>query len=105
MSSYQHINEEGIMKSKEEFIRMLHAKIDEWNGKIDKLEAKRSRIEAESREEFYARIAELKSKKMQVEEKLEEVKKSGDSAFQDLKSGMELASMAEALNSAMSRFK
>lgn len=95
------------MKSKEEFINMLHTKINEWDAEIDKLSAKADQVEAESREEFYAQIAELKSKRSQVEEKLEEARKSGDSAFQDLKSGMELAidSMAEALNSAMSRFK
>lgn len=95
------------MKSKEEFIQMLHTKIDEWDNEIDKLSAKAAMVEEESREEYYQQIAELKAKRFQINEKLEKVRESGENALEDLKSGIDLAldSMSEALRSAASRFK
>lgn len=95
------------MKSKKEFIAKLHSKIDEWDAEIDKLSAKAAVVEAESREEYFKQIAELKSKRMQIEEKLKKVQDAGEEAWQDLKSGIDLAleSMNEAISSALSRFK
>ncbi|WP_163339045.1 hypothetical protein [Desulfopila sp. IMCC35008] len=95
------------MKSKEEFIQMLHAKIDEWDTEIDRLSAKAAMVEAESREDYYQQIAEMKAKRSQINEKLEKVRQSGENAWEDLKSGIDLAleSMNEALRSAASRFK
>jgi uncharacterized coiled-coil DUF342 family protein len=95
------------MRSKEDFITTLHAKIDEWDAEIEKLSIKAAELEEESRQECYAQIAELKSKRYELEEKLETLQKTGDAALQDLKSGLDLAieTMSEALRSATSRFK
>tara|TARA_Y100001933_G_scaffold138185_1_gene137107 strand:- start:378 stop:665 length:288 start_codon:yes stop_codon:yes gene_type:complete len=95
------------MKNKEEFIKTLHAKIDKWDAEIDRLSAKAAVLEAESREEYYQQLAELKAKRSQIEEKLEKVQQSSGDAWQDLKSGLDLAleTMSEALKSAASRFK
>ncbi|HKJ65631.1 MAG TPA: hypothetical protein VJ969_09525 [Desulfopila sp.] len=95
------------MKTKEEFIAMLHAQIDEWNDEIDRLSAKAAQVEAQSRQEYYAQLAELKSKRAQLEEKLEKVQRSGEEAWKDLRSGIELTldTMAETLKSVVSRFK
>lgn len=96
-----------VMKSKEEFIKALHTKIDLWDAEIDKLSAQAARVEAESKEEYYEQIAELKTKRSQIKEKLDEVQQSGGEAWQDLKAGLDLAfeTMNEALKSASSRFK
>ena len=95
------------MDSKEKFIKTLHAKIDQWDAEIDKLSAKAAMIEAESKEEYYKQIADLKTKRSQIEERLVKVQHSGEEAWQDLKSGLDLAfeTMSEALKSATSRFK
>jgi len=95
------------MKSKEEFLKTLHAKIDQWDAEIEKLSAKAAMVEAESKEEYYKQIADLKTKRSQIKEKLDEVQHSGEEAWEDVKAGLDLAfeSMSEALKSASSRFK
>lgn len=95
------------MTAKEEFIKKLHAKIDEWDSEIDRLSVQAALLEMESRAEFYEQIADLKSRRHQMEEKLRKVQQSGEDAWEDFKSGIDLAldSMSEALRSAASRFK
>ncbi|MBM9603845.1 hypothetical protein [Desulfopila inferna] len=95
------------MKKKEEFIRKLHQKIDEWDAEIDRMSIKAAQVEEDSRVEFYEQIAELKSKRMQIEETLEKIQQSGEEAWGDLKAGVDLAleTMNDALRSAAARFK
>ncbi len=95
------------MKKKEEFIRELHQKIDEWDAEIDRMSIKAAQVEEDSRVEFYEQIAELKTKRMQIEEKLERIQQSGGEAWEDLKAGVDLAleTMSEAIRSAAARFK
>lgn len=95
------------MKSKDEFIQKLHTKIDQWDAEIEKMSAKASQVEADSKEEYYEQIAELKVKRYQLEEKLKEVQKSGEEAWKDLKTGIDLTleTMSETLSSVASRFK
>lgn len=95
------------MKSKEEFIKTMHTKIDQWDAEIDKLSAKAAMVEAESKEEYYKQIADLKTKRSQIKEKLDKLQHSGEEAWQDLKAGLDLAfeTMSDALKSASSRFK
>lgn len=95
------------MKNKETFIKTLHAKIDQWDAEIDRLSAKSAMVEAESREEYYKQIAELKAKRSQIGEKLDQLQQAGEDAWGDLKAGLDLAleTMSDALKSASSRFK
>ena len=95
------------MKDKEAYIRKLHAKIDEWNADIDKLTAKASQVEAESRIEYQKQIEAIKSKRDDIEKKAAEISHSGGEAIGDLKAGIDLAweAMNEAIKSAASRFK
>jgi uncharacterized coiled-coil DUF342 family protein len=95
------------MINKEAYIKKLHAKIDEWNADIDKLTAKASQVEAESKIEYQKQIGTLKNKRDELEKKVSEISRSGEDAWQDLKAGIDLAweAMSEAIKSATSRFK
>lgn len=95
------------MNKKDEYIEMLHDKIDEWNADIDKLTAKANQIEADSRIEYLKQIDALKQKQSEIDMKLAEMKRSGEEAWGDIKTGMDLVwdSMNEAVKSAVSRFK
>ena len=95
------------MSKKDAYIQKLHAKIDEWNADIDKLTAKASQVEAESKIEYQKQIGTLKNKRDEVEKKVSEISRSGEDAWQDLKAGIDLAweAMSEAIKSATSRFK
>ena len=95
------------MSKKDAYVQQLHAKIDEWNADIDKLTAKASQVEAESKIEYQKQIETLKNKRDEIEKKATEISRSGEEALDDLKAGIDLAweAMSEAIKSATSRFK
>lgn len=95
------------MGTRDEYVRKMQVKLEEWNAEIDVLVAKASEASAELRSEYNEQIAALKAKQATARQKLEEVQKSGESAWQDLKAGAELAwtAIGEAVDSAKARFK
>lgn len=94
------------MSTRDEYVRKMQAKLEEWNAEIDVLTAKASDVSADIRSEFNQQIELLKAKQAAARQKIEEMQKSGESAWEDLKSGLELAWVAigEAVDSAKSRF-
>jgi outer membrane murein-binding lipoprotein Lpp len=95
------------MNTKNEYVEKLHSKIDEWSTDIDRLKAKIERMEGETQQNLQNSVEELKARRDQMQTHLEDIRRSGDDAWQDLKAGAELAwtAMNEAVNSATSRFK
>ena len=95
------------MSSRDEYVRKMQEKLTELNADIDKLTAKASAVSADLRSEYNEEMAALKAKQAAVRQKIEEVKKSGESAWEDLKAGADLAwtAIGEAIDSAKSRFK
>jgi uncharacterized coiled-coil DUF342 family protein len=95
------------MKNKEAFVQKLHAKIDEWNADIDRLKAKADQLEADSRIEYQKQIEALKNKRNEIEKKLSELSRSGEGAWEDLKTGIDLAreAMNDAIKSATAKFR
>jgi len=95
------------MNSRDEYVRKMQAKLEEWNTDLDELVAKTNEVSADVRSEYKEQIASLKAKQAAARQKIEEVQKSGENAWEDLKSGIELAwtAIGEAVNSAKSRFR
>lgn len=95
------------MSSRDEYVRKMQAKLEEWNADIDTLTVKAGEVSAELRSEYNEQIALLKAKQAVARQKMEEMQKSGESAWEDLKSGAELAwsAIAESIDSAKTRFK
>ena len=95
------------MKNKEAYVQKLHAKIDEWNADIDNLKAKADQLEADSKIEYQKQIEVLKSKRDEIEKTVSELSRSGEQAWEDLKTGIDLArdAMSEAIKSATSRLR
>jgi chromosome condensin MukBEF ATPase and DNA-binding subunit MukB len=99
------------MSTKDEFVKKMHAKLDEWNADIDALSAKADqaahKAEADARDEYHKQIEALRSKRDQARTMLNEVESASESAWRDLKAGVELAweSVSEAVRSATTRFK
>ncbi|MGW8193314.1 MAG: hypothetical protein ACWGOX_03540 [Desulforhopalus sp.] len=94
------------MKTKDEYISYLHKKLDDWNRDIDRLMDNVDRIDEKSRTELHQNIQALKNKRDNIEEKISELNQSGGEAWEDIKSGLELAreAMNSAVKSATSRF-
>lgn len=95
------------MITKDEFVRKMHARLDQWNADIDALKAKADRAEAGARAEYHKQLDALRSKRDDARSKLHELESAGENAWEDLKAGVELAwdSVSEAVRSAASRFK
>lgn len=95
------------MKSKEEYVRVMQAKLEEWSADIDVLTAKGNEVSAELKRDYAEQVEALKTKQAAARQKIEELQKSGESAWEDLKAGLDLAwtAIGEAVDSAKSRFK
>jgi outer membrane murein-binding lipoprotein Lpp len=95
------------MSSRDQYVRRMQEKLDEWNTEIDTLSAKADKVTADIRSEYAEQISALKEKQAAARQKIEEIQHSGESAWEDLKSGMELAwtAIGEAVDSAKTRFK
>jgi uncharacterized coiled-coil DUF342 family protein len=95
------------MSSRDEYIRRMQTKLEELNAEIDRLSAKAGEVKADVKNEYNEQIAALKARQTVARQKIEELQKAGESAWEDLKSGIELAwtAMGEAIDSARSRFR
>jgi outer membrane murein-binding lipoprotein Lpp len=85
----------------------MQAKLEEWSADIDTLTAKTSEVSADVRNEYNEQIASLKVKLATASQKMSEMQKSGESAWKDMKTGIDLAwtAIGEAIDSAKARFK
>ncbi len=95
------------MTERQLYIDKMKAKLDEWNAEINKLQAKADGASAELQLKFKQDIKHLKEQRKQIAEKLQAVQKASDSAWDDLKAGLEKSwhSLDKAISSAWSRFK
>ncbi|HAD04007.1 MAG: hypothetical protein A2091_04030 [Desulfuromonadales bacterium GWD2_61_12] len=95
------------MSSRDEYVRKLQTKLEEWNSDIDALSARASEVATEVKHEYNEQIEVLKTKQAEARQKIEELQKAGENAWVDLKAGIELAktAMGEAIDSARARFK
>jgi predicted nucleic acid-binding Zn-ribbon protein len=98
---------EETMSSREEYVRKMQAKLEEWNTDIDSLTTKAHEVSDDVRREINDQIAVLQAKQVAAQQKFEELTKNGDSAWEDLKAGIDLAwtAIGESIDSAKSRFK
>jgi outer membrane murein-binding lipoprotein Lpp len=94
------------MSNREEYIHKMQAKLEEWNSEIDTLTAKAGEVATDVKNEYHEQIESLKEKQASARLKIEELQHSGEGAWGDMKTGIELAwtSMGEAIDSARSRF-
>lgn len=93
--------------SKDEYVKTLRHKLDEWKTQLDKLEVQAALARAEMLDEYREEIEELRRKRADASKKLEELQDAGDHAWKDMKAGLELAwdAVEVAFRSARSRFK
>lgn len=95
------------MSTKDEYVRKMHSKLDLWNAEIDKLSAKADHASAEARAEYHKHMDDLRAKRDAAHKRLDEIRQTGEGAWEDMKAGVEMAwdAIGEAIDSAKSRFK
>lgn len=95
------------MTMREDYVRKMEAKLEQWNAEIDTLIVKAALAEAELKTEYNEQIEVLRNKQIEARVKLEALRDASDEAWKDMRAGVEMAwdSVGEAINSALSRFK
>lgn len=77
------------MSNRDAYVEKMKAKLDEWNAEIDKLAAKADRVKAESKIEYQKQMEDIREKRNDLEDKIAVLQRAGESAWEDLKQGLE----------------
>ena len=95
------------MSDKTAYTRKLEAEIEEWNAEIDLLRAKAKSASADAQLDYEQQIDDLKSKRDEMEVKLQELNDASAGAWEDVKRGVDRAwkDMSAAVEAATSRFR
>ena len=85
----------------------LDAQLKEWNAQIALLKAKAENTKADAKIDYYKTIEALEHKQDEAKTKLQELKSSGDEAWEAVKGGAEKtwAEVKAAYHDAVSKFK
>ena len=64
--------------------------LDEWNAHIDELQARARKERARTAQQRHARVAELTSKRNEVQTQLKKIQQASEDSWESLKAGVEL---------------
>jgi len=78
-----------MTEKRDAYVQKMKAKLDEWNAEIDKLQAKADQAKAASKIQYQKQITELREKRKEIEDKIAALQEAGESAWEDLKQGLE----------------
>lgn len=94
------------MSTRDDYVRKMHSLLDKLNAEIDALADKAEHARDEVREDYKKQIAGLRTRQDEARTKLDSLRTAGEGAWQDLKTGVEMArdAIGEAIESAKSRF-
>jgi septation ring formation regulator EzrA len=95
------------MSKKKAYQQKIEAQLEEWKSEIDTMKAKAKKAGVDVQSWYYKQLEDLQSKQESVQEKIKELKGTGEDSWEDIKAGVDLAwkSLGEAVKSASSRFK
>lgn len=95
------------MTNRDDYVKKMHAKLDQWNADIDRLEAKMKAASADVQVVYQRKLDQLRAQRDEAASRLQRLRESSGAAWEELRAGMELAweALSEALQSAKSQFK
>lgn len=95
------------METKEAYQQKAQAQLDEWSAKMDALEAKARKAEADAHIRYCDEIEQLRIKKQSLQEQLNTFKNTSGDALETAKVGIEKAAsdLKNSLNEAVPKFK
>jgi TolA-binding protein len=95
------------MTTRDTFQEKTEAQLKALDARIQLLEAKAEQLEAEAKIEFEKQIKDLRDRREQVQKRLDQLKKAGTTAWQDLKKGVDTAlnDLEKAIVNAANRFE
>lgn len=95
------------MSKKSAYQEKLEAQLHEWDAKIDVLKAKAEKSNASAKAQHKEMIEDLKKKRAAAKDKLQELQRAGEDAWEALKDGVEKSwtELGSALESAKEKFE
>ena len=75
------------MKTREEYITQIKTKLDELNAQLESLEREIDGKKLEANTEWNSHVEDLKSKRQQLDRKLQELKAASEDSWQSIKDG------------------
>ncbi len=96
-----------MINKRKAYEEKLDAQLKEWSAQIALLKAKADNAKADAKIEYYKTIESLQGRQKEAATKLQELKTSGDEAWDDIKKSAEKvwAEAKTAYHNASSRFK
>jgi len=94
------------MNKEHAYEEKMDAQLREWQAELDRLQARADKMEADAKVEYYKNIEDLRKKYMTAQQRLEDLKRAGGEAVDELKNGVETAfgDMKQAVAHALSHF-
>jgi chromosome segregation ATPase len=98
---------EPTMSSKDEYQQKLEAQLREWSAKLEVLRAKADQAKAEQKMTHQKEFEALQERKEALEERLDELRASGEDAWEEVKAGTEAAwkELDDAFTRSLQRFR
>ena len=78
-------------KGREKILGAMEKKLKDWGGEIEKIRGKADKLGTDSREKYQEQVRELRAKQELARQKVQEMKKAGGEAWEDLRAGAESA--------------
>jgi hypothetical protein len=78
-----------MTEKKDAYVQKMKAKLNELNAEIEWLVSKVNQARAESRIEYQKQLSDLREKRRDLEDKIVAMHQAGESAWEDLKQGLE----------------
>jgi chromosome segregation ATPase len=79
------------MSERDAYIKKLEAQLQEWDAEIDKLQAKAKKSQADAQIAYEKQLKELRVQRHEAAEKMDELRRAGEGAWEDMRAGMEKA--------------
>jgi uncharacterized coiled-coil DUF342 family protein len=93
--------------SKQDYEKNVQAQLNKLNAQIDELKAKADQAKADAQLQYQDTLSDLHSKRDAAAQKLAEIQKASESAWQDLQNGFESAwnELEQAVHQASEKFQ
>ena len=95
------------MSKKDDYCATMESEFKQWDGEVDKLNAKGKQVSADLRVGYDTQLKAMRADRDLAYSKLQEMRTANESAWQHMQAGMDAAwnSMKNALDKAASQYK
>lgn len=95
------------MEKRKLYMDKIDANLTQYNAKLLEMRGKAAEVQADMKLEYLSQVENLEKKRDELKEKHDQLKKAGESAWEDVKTGTENAwnELKSSVDKATNRFK